>query len=150
MLPVLVTRPVGVNQDVVNVGRAKLVQVVAERPVDVFLKSAGGVGQAERRYQPFKKAIPGSERRHPLVALTDADFVECGNNVKLGEPLCSPDVSQGLVDQRDRIAVLPGELVECAVVDTKPEAAAWLLNKQHRRCGRGVANTDETFVEVLD
>ena len=51
--------------------------------VDVILEGRGGITEAKRHHKRFEEAEACNKSCFPLVAFSDAEFVESGNNVKL-------------------------------------------------------------------
>jgi hypothetical protein len=71
MALVLLERTVSVYQDVVNVGRGKVVQKLSEDPVDISLEGTWGVGQAKGHHEPLKQAITCPDGGLPFVPCCD-------------------------------------------------------------------------------
>jgi hypothetical protein len=64
---------VGVDQDVVEIDDAALIEEVRQGRIDVALEDGGGIGKPERYDSVLKVAVTGPKCRFPLIALLDSD-----------------------------------------------------------------------------
>ena len=123
----------GEDEDVVQVRQAGDVQAVMEYPVDVPLEHRRGVDEPERHHAVLKMAVARPEGHLPLIALLDLDEVVRRPDVELGVHLRADQPVKRLVDQGQRVAVLPGEVVEPSIVDAQPQGAVLFLHKEDGR-----------------
>ena len=63
-------------------------------------------------------------------------MVEGTNNVKLGVLHSFAKLIQHLPDQRQGVAVLDGDGVECSVIHTEMQSTSWLLDKEDQCSSR--------------
>ena len=115
--------------------------------VDVLLEGTRSIGQSKGGDKPFKEPVTCSESCLPLISFFHSDLVEGSNDIQLGKELGFADLVQGFLDQWQWIAVFPGDLVKATVVHAKPQPTSWLFDKQHRSSCRGLAHTNEPFVQ---
>src|SRR6478752_8408428 len=118
------------DENVIEIDDDKVVQELAENVVHQILEGSWGVGQSEGHNAILVVAIARTKGRFPFVAVRDPHKVVAAAEINLGEHLGRPEAVDGFADQRERVAVLDGDLVESAVVDTEAEAAVALLDKQ--------------------
>ena len=64
---------VQVDENVVDVHQYTYIEQVAEDVIHEALESGGCVGESERHYAPFERAIASLESCLPFVALSDSD-----------------------------------------------------------------------------
>ena len=76
------------DEDVIDVGRTELVEVLSQRVVDVSLESSWRTSQTKRGNQLLEKPISRTKGSFPLVPFLDTDLVECGNYVQLRKLFC--------------------------------------------------------------
>ena len=56
MSSVFLKRAVGVNENIVKIGRSEIIQELSQHPVDIALKRTGRVSHSERCYKPLKQS----------------------------------------------------------------------------------------------
>ena len=123
----------GEDEDVVQVCQAGDVQAVMEYPVDVSLEHCWGVDKPEQHHVVLKIAVARPEGCLPLVTLLDLDQVVRQPDVELGVHLHTNQPVKHLVDQGQRVVVLPGEVIELSIVDAQLQGAVLFLHKEDGR-----------------
>jgi hypothetical protein len=68
----------------------------------------------------------------PLIAFMDADIVVPPADVELGEVSRVLEPMDEVVDEGERIAILPGDHVQSSVVLDKAELSIFLLDEEDR------------------
>ena len=64
---------VGVDEYVIEVHQYTNIEQVAEDVIHEALESGRCIGESERHYVPFEKAVVSLESRLPFIALLDSD-----------------------------------------------------------------------------
>jgi hypothetical protein len=72
---------VAVDKDVVDIGRAKLVEMFMKHVINKMLKCTGGVGQAERYNVVLKQTITSTKSCLLLIAVSNLYAVKRCNHV---------------------------------------------------------------------
>ena len=124
------------DEHVIQVCQAGDIQAVMEYSVDVPLEHCQGVDKPKWHHAVLKMAVARPEGHLPLVTLLDPDQVVHQPDVKLGVHLHANQPVKRLVDQEQRVAVLPGEVVEPSIVDAQLQGAILFLHKEDG-CPRG-------------
>jgi len=91
-------RIVGVDEDVIQVHEDTNIEEVAKNVVHELLKSGWRIGESERHYTPFKRAIASSECSFPFVAFMDSDKMVGMLEVNVGEQSCFTQAVQEIGD----------------------------------------------------
>ena len=87
----MVTMEIGivrVDEDVIQVHEDANIEEVAKNVVHESLKGGWRIGESERHYTPFKRAIASLECSFPFVTFTDLDKMVGMSEVNVGEQLC--------------------------------------------------------------
>ena len=113
------------------------------------LECGGCIRKTKGEHNELIEAIPRAERRLGDVLLLDANLVVAGTKVDLGEVPRTVETIQEVVNARDRVPVLDGDLVEGTVVHTQAEGSILLLHKEDWRSTVGCARSDEALAHVL-
>ncbi|EJF57828.1 hypothetical protein DICSQDRAFT_68362 [Dichomitus squalens LYAD-421 SS1] len=135
----VVCRIVGVDEDV----------QVYEDLVDKALKRCRGVGKSEGHYEPFKGSVAGPEGGLPLISGCNLDQVVSVPEIDLHIDPSLPGRVQEVGDQRERVTVLPGHLVEPTVINAESQGPVLLLDEEDRSSAQRVGRVDEAGAEVL-
>jgi hypothetical protein len=73
-----------------------------------------------------------------LIAILNADSVECGHDVHDSHPLHFGHAGECLLDGRRRISILLGDRIQCSVVNADAQTASRFLDNEDgcgiRRC----------------
>ena len=107
-----------VDDDVVDVHVCETT-AVREEVVHGALKGTGGIAKSERHYAELEAPKLGLKRSLLDMLGFYANFVVTLLEVHLGEIFRACHIVQQLVDARQGVLVLEGDIVECAVVDAK-------------------------------
>jgi hypothetical protein len=75
---------IAIDQNVVEVGRNKVIEERSEDVVDEVLKRGGGVGQSEGHDKGFEKAITSAESRLPFLTLSHANQIVSMSDIEGG------------------------------------------------------------------
>src|SRR5882672_2676299 len=110
---------IGEDQDIVEVDHYKDIRHVSKYVIHKGLERSGSIGESHRHNQEFKRAISGAKGCLPLMASCDAHVVVASAQVELGVDLGTAELVKEIGDERDRVPILPGELVEVPEVDTE-------------------------------
>ena len=125
----------GVDEEVIHVNdKPSFCNHVAERVVHKALEGGRRIGETEEHYCRFEESFVGNESGFPLMSVFDSDVVVSPSDVKLGKEFCSLEFINEIGDERERVCVSDGMLVDVAIVLTRSEAAIFLFNKEERRC----------------
>ena len=120
---------VGKDKDVVQVYYDVLVEDVREDAIHEALEGGGSIGEAEMHDEEIEGAVASAEGGLPLVAWGDANEVVGSSEIDLGENLRVAEAIEEVWDERERVAILLGDLVEAAPIDTEAERAVFLLDE---------------------
>src|SRR6266481_6064959 len=112
-------KAIRVDQYVIQIDNDIDVYHIHKNVVHEPLKSCGSISKSFRHYQPLKGPILGPECGLPLVSSSDANQVVHVPKVNFSVDLCFSWCIQQIRDQRKRVAILLGYLVEALEVDTK-------------------------------
>ena len=137
------------HKDVIQVCYAVVVQCVVKNVVDVVLERGWGIAKAEWGHQHLVEPKASNECGKPLVAFSYTDSVERGDDVEFSVELSAAQGVQCFADERERISVLDGYVVQSSVVVADPYPSSWLSGEEEWSCGWGRRLADETFVEHL-
>ena len=108
----------GINEDVVNIGHDKLIQVFMESVIHHVLKDRRGIGESEGHDAILEVAISGTEGSLPLISWLDADKVVGTMEVDLSEYHHLPELFNKAGNKRQGVPVLDSDLVQTAVIYT--------------------------------
>src|ERR1700682_66944 len=100
---------VGENQDIIDIGRAEIVEIAHQGLVDKSLECRRPVCQPERQYLELVRAVTATESGKLLGVRMHPNSVECLSNIDLGEILGLRDAGKGLFNQREGVSVLPSD-----------------------------------------
>jgi len=93
------------------------------------LEGGGTVGHSEEHYEGFEEAAIGTEGYLPFVSGLDSYVIETPLDIKLGKVLGSVELGDELGDEGERVPVLDGYGVQCAIVLDQPERTSFFLMK---------------------
>ena len=96
-------------------------------------EGGGRVGQAEGQHEELEVTVARAERGLRHVLGRDANLMVAAAQVDLAEVARTLQPIEQLVDARQRVAVLDGDVVQRAVVDAHAHGAILLLHEQDRR-----------------
>jgi hypothetical protein len=91
---------VAVDQNVIKVGREKVVEEGSEDIVDEVLDGNGGVGRSKRHNEGFKETVTDAECCFPLLTFSHTDQVVSVVDIPGGVIVGFGKAIQGLADQR--------------------------------------------------
>src|SRR5882672_525203 len=126
----MIFKGVGEDEDIVEVDHYEDVSNVSEDVIHEGLEHSGSIGESHGHNQEFEQAILGVKCCLPLMASGDTNIVVAGPQVELSVDLGTAELVKEIGDKRDRVPILPGELVEVPEVDTEPQGTVFLLCKQ--------------------
>ena len=138
-----------INQDIVEVYRVELVEVVIERVINKPLEGSQGPSEPEQHNQGFEQSKAGKECSQLFVSFFHSYVIEYRDDVDLREVLHTLQVVQGFLNQQQQVAVLYRDFVKYSIIHIESEASSWFLYKQDRRGNRGGTQSDKSFPEVL-
>ena len=120
-----------------------------ERVIHKPLECGGGVSHTEEHHHRFEEAFVSKEGTFPLVAILDTYVVITPTNVELGEEFGLFQFIYEVSDERERVGIMDGMLVEIPVILTGAEFSILLLDKEERRGLRGFRRSDFACLEVF-
>src|SRR5467141_5148160 len=115
----MIFKGVGEDEDIVEVDHYEDVSHVSEDVIHEGLERSRSIGESNRHNQEFERAILGVKCCVPLMARGDANIVVASPQVELSVDLGTAKLVKEVGDKRDRVPILPGELVEIPEVDTE-------------------------------
>ena len=140
------------DEDVVEEHEDELVEERAKGLMHEVHERGGSVGEAEGEHEEFEVTVAGAEGGLGNIAGVDANLMVAGAEVNLGEILGTLKAVEEFVDARQRVAVLDGDVVECAIVDAHASGSVLLLDEQDRSAEGRLGGLDEAsgseFVEL--
>ena len=80
------------------------------------LEDSGAVGHSKEHHEGFKEAAIGVEGRLPFISRLDVHIVEPPLDIKFCEVLGSTELGDKFGDEGERVSVLDGHGVQCAIV----------------------------------
>ncbi len=132
----------GVYKDVIDVDENELMEKLPEYLVQKILEYGGGVGKSIRHDPIFIVAGRCYKGSFPLVPLTYPDEVVGAAEVQLSEDTSSAELLQCRWDEGKRIPELNRDLIQCPIVDTRPQTTVLLGHEEEARSSRGCRRTD--------
>ncbi len=113
------------------------------------LEGSQAVCETEEHNEWFEQSAVCSEGSLPFVTFLDADIVEAPPNIQLHEVLGSAELCYQFRNKWERIFVLHGHGIQCAIILHQSEFTILLLNEEDWRGHGGLGRSDPTRVEVL-
>ena len=99
-LSVVLQRIFEVNQDIIHIGSAEVVQVIKQDIIDISLKRSRSVAKTERQDLIFVELIPCLKGGQILNRLLHLYSVEHLSHIQLNKYLCFRQSHQHLLNQR--------------------------------------------------
>src|SRR5215471_17808196 len=100
------------------------------------LECGGSISEPERHHQIFESPVSRSERSFPFMTFRYPHVIVSCPKVDLGEDLCLPQLVYEVSDKRERISILPCDLIEGAIVHTESKRAILLLYEKNGSSSR--------------
>src|SRR5882672_2824796 len=113
------------------------------------LECSRGIGESHGHNQEFERAISGAKCCLPLMASSDANIVVASPQVELSVDLGTAKLVKEVGNKRNRVPILPGELVEIPEVDTESQGPIFLFCKQDWGTCWGLGRLDEPFAKHI-
>lgn len=108
-----------VDQDVVKLGGAEVVEEGAEDIVDEVLEVGRSVGKSKGHDQGFEETVSCPDCSRPLFPLSHPNHVVGASNIQGSIIFCLGEAIQCVSDQGQGVAILNGSLIEATIVDTE-------------------------------
>src|SRR5579871_6125058 len=89
---------VRIDQNVIKVGCAEIVEIVEKHIVHVSLVGSRTIGKSKGDYLIFVTSISSPESGEILRSRVYAYTMECLANIEFGEDLCFANSGQGLIE----------------------------------------------------
>ena len=124
-------------KDIIKVYYAIVVQCVIKNVVNIVLKYSQGIIKAKQGYQHLVEPKAGNKYYKPLMAFSNTDPIKRGNNIKLSIEFSAVQGIKCLIDKRERVLVLNGNIIKSSIVIADPYSSSRLSSKQERGCGGG-------------
>lgn len=120
----------GVNEDVIDVGTGEDAEEVTEDVVHEALEGGWSVHEAEGHDGVFEEALWNDEGGFEGVFRSEANLMETGVEVELGEVASFGQSGDEVGDVRKGITIGDGNVVELAVVDAHAVGAVFLFDEE--------------------
>ena len=88
-----------------------------------------GVGETEGHDGIFIKTVPSSERGLGNIFLLDFELVISGPQINLGEYFCPTELIKQVINPRQWIFVLDGNIIQLLVIHTHPKTAILFIHE---------------------
>ena len=138
----------GVDEDIIQIYTDKDIEFFRKNLINVALEYYQSVGQSKKHYLIFEIAISGLKSSFSLISFANSQPVIGPSEVELDKLPCLPQSIQRLPDQRQWVLVFDCEVVKSPTINTKLEAAIWLLIKKDGSSCWGFGGSDETIFQV--
>jgi hypothetical protein len=138
-----------VDQDVVQVRSAEVVQVVKQHFVHVPLIRSRAICQAKWEHLILVRTIARLKRRELFRISVYANSVKSLTNIKLCKDLSVSDSGERFVNQGKQVLIFFREAIELTIVYTEAQAAVRLGDEEHRRGEGRAARHNKAFVKVF-
>jgi len=113
------------------------------------LEGSRAIGHSEEHHERFEEATVGTEDRLPFVSGLDVYIIEALADVKFREVPGSTELGDEFGDKGERVSVLDGHGIQCAIILDQPGQTILLFNEEHRSCDGGFGRLDPSSTEVL-
>jgi len=113
------------------------------------LEGGRTVGHSEEHHEGFEEAAIGMEGCLLFVSGLDSYVIEAPLDVKLCEVLGSVELGDEFGDEGEKVPVLDGYGVQCAIVLDQPERAILFFNEEYWGCDGGLGGSDPSGTQVL-
>jgi len=80
------------------------------------LESSGAVGHSEEHHEGFEEAVIGVEGHFLFISGLDAYIIEAPADIEFCEVFSSTELRDEFRDEGERIFILNGHSVQCAIV----------------------------------
>lgn len=111
-------RILGINQDIVQIYKDKDIKFFSRNFFNVTLKDDRSIKVAKRRNLALKVAIPSLKSRFPYVFLLNLHLVIRVYQIQLDEAFGTAQTIKQLANQRQRISIFDGQVIETLIVNT--------------------------------
>lgn len=145
----MVFRGFGVNEDVINVHDDKLVQKWREHIIHQVHEGGWGVGEAKRKDSKLKVTIAGAEGGLVHIVGVNANLMISRPQIEGSEDGGALELIQQLIDTREGVAVLDGDGIEGAVVDTHAKGAIFFAGEEDGGTKWRLGGHDPAFRKVV-
>ena len=81
-----------------------------------FAPFSGAVGHSKEHHEGFEEAAIGMEGHFPFISGLDAYIIKAPVDIKFCEVFSSVDLRDEFRDEGERISVLDGHSIQCAIV----------------------------------
>src|SRR5882672_9577164 len=145
----MIFKGVGEDEDIVEVDHYKDVSHVSEDVIHEGLERSGSIGESHGHNQEFERAISGAKCCLPLMASSDANIVVASPQVELSVDLGTAKLVKEVGNKRNRVPILPGELVEVPEIDTESQGPVFLFCEQDWGTCWGLGRSYEPFAKHI-
>ena len=114
-----------------------------------MLECGRSVSKSEWHDEPFKGAITCLECGLPFITIGNSDEVVCVLEFNGGVDVGFASGGKEIGNERQRVAVFLGDLVQTTVINTESEAAIFFLYEEDRRSMWRGGLMDDTEAEVF-
>lgn len=138
-----------VDQNVVKVSRAEFMKEGLQEVVDEMLQVCGGVGESKGHNQGFEESIYSTKPCLLFLPLWHANKLGSPWQVESCVILRLGPLVHCFADERQRVAVFDGSLVEPTIIDTKAQGPVLFLYEQDGGASWGRRCAAKSFRQVF-
>ena len=124
-------------KDVIKICCTVVVQCIIKDVINIVLERSQGVIKAKQRHQYLIEPKAGNKYYQPLMAFGDTDPIKRSNNVKLNIELGAIQGIKCLMDEREQVSILNGNIIQSLIVIADPYPSFWFSGKQEQGYYRG-------------
>ena len=107
----------GVDQDVVEVGNAKVIEIFLQCAIDIQLERSRSIRQSKRHDKVFKMTIARPKRSLPFFTKSNSEKIVSCSEIDLCIPKRMLQAIEELRYQRQGIAVLYSGTIQYSIID---------------------------------
>ena len=120
------------NSKVVNMGDAKLINVLVESHIDDSLCGCRGIGEAKRDVKKLKDTPTGLGDSFLFVSFFNLNLFEVSIQVRMYEVRVSKDLVLGFLYLRQGIGVFNRDVIHGSIGDAKTKLTSYLFHTKDR------------------
>ena len=123
----------------------------SEDVIHYSLEGSRTVGHSEEHYKRLEETTVGVKGCFPFISGLDTYVIETPLDIKFCEVPGSAELGDELGDEREKVFVLDGYSVQCAIVLDQLERTIFLFNEEYRGCyggfGRSYLSGTQVFLQ---